>query len=105
MNKTRQKQLTFRCTENEYTAIKKKIEESGYRQQEYLLRAALNQEVIGIQTNAEILHELKKQGGNLNQIAHHLNANNRVSDQEILKEIEEVKKLWQSLRQSLLKRR
>lgn len=102
MNTKRQKQMTFRCTESEYTKIKQKIKRSGCRQQNYLLRAALNQKIIGVQANAEIIHEIKKQGVNLNQIAHRLNAKDKVSNQEILSEMKEMKKLWQSLKQYLL---
>lgn len=101
MNKTRQNQMTFRCTDDEYARVKNKIKESGCKQQEYLLAAALNQKVVSINEIAEIMHEIKKQGVNLNQIAHRLNSGEAVSDQEILREIEEVKEVWQSLRSHL----
>lgn len=46
MNRTRSKQLVIRMSEEEYETVKKKVEKSGMRQQEYLIRCFTGKPVI-----------------------------------------------------------
>ncbi len=78
MNRKRPKQIVIRLSEEEYQKVKDKIEKTGMKQQEYLIRAILNKPVINTEGLKEILPELKRQGNNLNQIARKLNENGYV---------------------------
>jgi len=102
-NKTRPKQMILRLTEEEKEKISKKIITSKLTQNEYLLRCAMNKEIIIVEGLKEYSLELKKIGNNLNQLtmlAHQgkVDCGNEV--EEIRKELNEV---WQQLRQLLKK--
>lgn len=120
MNKSRPKKVTFRLSETEYEQLQTRISESGLSSQEYLLRATLNKTVQSNTEIKELLPELKKastelsrQGNNLNQIATILNSRGYIDYKNQLpqtldsaqKAIEEVRELWQLLRQYLQKHR
>ena len=120
MNKSRPKQVIFRLSETEYEQLQTRIAESGLSSQEYIRRAVLNKTVQSNTELKEMLPELKKvstelsrQGNNLNQIATVLNARGFVDYKNQLpqtletarKTIEEVRELWQLLRQYLQKHR
>ena len=120
MNKSRPKQIIFRLSEDEHRQLQALIAESGLKQQEYLRRAVLHSTVQSNSELKEMLPELKKvstelsrQGNNLNQIATVLNQRGYVDYKQTLPETleavrhatEEVKELWQSLRQYLQKHR
>ncbi|EOU1218626.1 plasmid mobilization relaxosome protein MobC, partial [Clostridium perfringens] len=68
-NRKREKQIKFYVNEKEYDQIKKKVEKSKLKQQEYLIKSALNKKIIVIDGLKEILLELSREGNNLNQIA------------------------------------
>ncbi|EGT4142438.1 plasmid mobilization relaxosome protein MobC, partial [Clostridium perfringens] len=68
-NRKREKQIKFYVNEKEYEQIKKKVEKSKLKQQEYLIKSALNKKIIVIDGLKEILLELSREGNNLNQIA------------------------------------
>ena len=120
MNKSRPKKVTFRLSETEYEQLRSRISESGLSSQEYLLRVTLDKTIQSNIEIKELLPELKKastelsrQGNNLNQIATVLNSRGYIDYKNQLsqtldsaqKAIEEVKELWQSLRQYLQKHR
>lgn len=120
MNKSRPKQIIFRLSEDEHRQLQALIAESGLKQQEYLRRAVLHSTVQSNSELKEMLPELKKvstelsrQGNNLNQIATVLNQRGYVDYKNTLPQTleavrhatEEVKELWQSLRQYLQKHR
>lgn len=96
MPRKKEKQIKFYADEKEFQQIKKKIEKSKLTQQDYLLRCALDKEIIVIEDLKNIFIELKRQGVNLNQIAKALNSGeiNHVSENTF----KEFKELWQSLR-------
>ena len=68
-NRKREKQIKFYVNEKEYDQIKKKVEKSKLKQQEYLIKSALNKKIIVIDGLKEILLELSREGNNLNQIS------------------------------------
>jgi len=97
MNKTRPKQILIRVSESEFKAIKLKVSESKIKQNEYLLRCLLDKNIIVIDGLREITVELKRIGNNVNQITKSVHQGNNNPD---LSEVnEELKDIWQSLRQ------
>lgn len=120
VNKSRPKKVTFRLSEEEHRQLQERISNSGLSSQEYILRAVLHTTVQSNTELKEMLPELKKvstelsrQGNNLNQIATVLNQRGYVDYKNTLPQTleavrhatEEVKELWQSLRQYLQKHR
>ena len=72
-NKSRPKQVMFRLSEEEAKLLQDKIKESGKTQQEYILSAVLEKEILNTDGLKELLPELKRQGANLNQFTKKLN--------------------------------
>ena len=90
-NRKREKQIKFYVNEKEYEQIKKKIEKSKLKQQEYLIKSALNKKIIVIDGLKEILLELSREGNNLNQIAKKINE----GEQKDIKEMKnKLNNLW-----------
>jgi hypothetical protein len=100
--------ISFRVTAEEHFALLAKAERSGMTAGEYArsrsLRgiarakkaAATRKELFGERTRA-ILHELRKQGVNLNQIAHHCNRHQFPPPPEVIDLAASLKALWQKL--------
>ena len=66
-NRTRNRIINFRCTDEEYDFITNKIDASGRTKTEFLLDTLQEKEIViytGLQTT---LAELKREGINLNQ--------------------------------------
>lgn len=120
MNNKRPKQMTFRVSAEEYEIIMKKIAKSGLKNQEYILRAVMQTPIIKSEDLKELVIELKhqgtelnRQGNNINQIALRLNERGFVDYKNELSQTlsalrtaqEELKNIWQSLRQYLQSRR
>lgn len=65
-----------RFSNPQFDVIDVKASRAGMSRSEFVREGALNAEVIGVLSDEEksLLHELKKLGPNLNQIAHHANA-------------------------------
>lgn len=90
-NRKREKQIKFYVNEKEYDQIKKKVEKSKLKQQEYLIKSALNKKIIVIDGLKEILLELSREGNNLNQIAKKINE----GEQKDIKEMKnKLNDLW-----------
>lgn len=90
-NRKREKQIKFYVNEKEYDQIKKKVEKSKLKQQEYLINSALNKKIIVIDGLKEILLELSREGNNLNQIAKKINE----GEQKDIKEMKnKLNNLW-----------
>ena len=66
--RTRNQVIAFRVTPAEARKIREKVRRSGLSQQEYLLRAALEQQILAIHELKPILTELRAWGKNLNQL-------------------------------------
>ena len=101
-NKSRPKQLSFRVSEEEWELLQQKIAESGMNQ--HILSCVLGQKIVNTDGIKEIVPELKRQGTNLNQIAKRLNERGYIDyKKELPTVLDEVKMVWQSLRQYLQK--
>ena len=66
--RTRNQVIAFRVTPAEAKKLREKVRRSGLSQQEYLLRAALEQQILVIHELKPILTELRAWGKNLNQL-------------------------------------
>lgn len=95
-------QVNFRISESEKRELDEKVKRSRLSQKEYLLRSALEKEIIDMEPLKDLLLEMKRQGVNLNQVAKKLNAQGYVDYNHELKDVlKEVETAWQSLRQYL----
>lgn len=103
-NKTRPNRVIFRLSDEELELLKKKIDEAGTTQQEYLQKAALGMSITNTDGIKEIYPELKRQGVNLNQIAKKLNETGFVDyKHDLPNTMKEVREVWQLLKQYLQK--
>ena len=66
--RTRNQVIAFRVTPAEAKKIREKVRQSGLSQREYLLRAALEQQILVINELKPILTELRAWGRHLNQL-------------------------------------
>ena len=100
--------ISFRVTAEEQFALAEKAERSGMTAGEYARsramrgivrarKAAANPaELFGERTRA-VLHELRKQGVNLNQIAHHCNRHQLPPPPEVSELAGAIMVLWRKL--------
>ena len=86
-NRKRDKQIKFYVNEKEYEQIKKNVEKSKLKQQEYLIKSALNKKIIVVDGLKEILLELSREGNNLNQIAKKINGGEQIDIKEMKKKL------------------
>lgn len=104
MNRTRPKQIVIRVSEEELEQIKGKVEQSGKSQQQYIIEALTQKEVVNLDAVKELYPELKRIGNNLNQIAKALNGTGYYPYNLITQNQKELNEVWQSLKQYLQKR-
>lgn len=89
-------------SESEYETIKKNIELSGMKQQEYLIKALTEKEIKNTDAIKELFPQLGKVGNNLNQIAKKLNQIGYVDyNGELKTALKGYDEVWQLLRQYL----
>ena len=103
MNRTRPKQIVIRVSEEELAQIKEKVEQSGKSQQQYIIEALTQSNIVNTDGIKELIPELKRVGNNLNQIAHALNGSRYYSYNLITENQKELTEIWQSLKQFLQK--
>jgi len=102
LNRTRQNQIVIRVNDYENALIKKKVEQSGVNQQQFLVKAATEKPIVNTDGIRGVVPELKRIGINLNQIAKKCNEGRYIDDetlhsvQTIGKELNDV---WQLLKQ------
>ena len=101
-SRARLKQVKFWASEKELEQIKKKVKKSKLTQSEYLLRSALDKNILVVDGLKEILLELSREGNNLNQIAKALNQNEEFKAEQFLEIKEKLMDLW-SLIEKILK--
>ena len=99
MNRTRPKQIVIRMSEKEFNTVKSKVEKSGLKQQDYLIKSITGKDVINTDGLKELTPELKRIGSNINQIAKSCNQGNQVTIDEIQSIKEELGEVWQLLKQ------
>lgn len=96
MKKVKNKHFNFRVNEKEYKTIKSKIEKSKLSTSEYLLKSAMNKDVVVINGLEAIITELRKIGNNINQLTR-LCHQGQITSLE-LKDVErEMMNIWQLL--------
>ena len=97
MNRTRPKQIVIRVSEEELAQIKEKVEQSGKSQQQYIIEALTQSNIVNLDGLKEIYPELKRQAKKLNE-------NGYVDyKQELPNTMKEVREVWQLLKQYLQK--
>lgn len=101
-NKSRPKQVIFRVSEEEAEKLRRKVEQSGMSQQEYILKAVLEKQITNTDGIKAVVPELKRQGANLNQLTKKLNERGYLDYKNELPQMEkELKEVWQLLKQYL----
>lgn len=103
MNRSRPKQIVIRVNEKEFEQIKKKVSKSKLTQNEYLIRSAINKEITVIDGLKDLIKDLKKIGNNLNQLTRSVHEGKANCNKELLTINEEMKDVWQLLRQLIQK--
>jgi hypothetical protein len=103
MNRTRPKQIVIRVSEEELAQIKEKVEQSGKSQQQYIIEALTQSNIVNTDGIKELYPEIKRIGNNLNQIAKALNGSTYYSYSLITQNQKELEKIWQLLKQYLQK--
>jgi len=99
--------ISFRVTAEEHFALLDKAERSGMSAGEYARSRAMRgiaraktvakpDELFGDRTRA-VLHELRKQGVNLNQIAHHCNRHQIPPPPALAELITQLQELWRKV--------
>lgn len=102
VNRTRNKTVTFRMTEEEQKQFLKllrdKIKKTGAKNQtDFLLRILKDKEINVIDALVPMLKELKRQGINLNQIARRLNQGDISKLQVIEDTLNECRVIYEKL--------
>lgn len=96
----RTRKMTFRLTEEEYKKIKEKVTEAGISQQQFLLKTALNKEIIHIKEYQELIFQIKKIGTNINQIARKANETGHISEADMEDMKGGLEQIWLLLNRS-----
>jgi len=73
-NRTRNKNLALKFTSEEMKEINLKIEKSGLSKTDFILSCIREKDVVVITDITAVLSEIRKQGFNINQIAHAMNS-------------------------------
>lgn len=103
MNRSRPKQIVIRANQKEFERIKGRVEKSKLTQNEYLLRSVLDKEIIVIEGMKDLTIELKRIGNNLNQLTRAVHEGKANCSKELSEINEEMKDVWQLLRQLIQK--
>lgn len=101
IKRARPKQVKFWATEKELEEIKKKVKKSKLTQSEYLLRCALDKNLLVVEGLKEILIELSREGNNLNQISRKLNQGEQFNKDEFIEAKEKLMELWSLIEKTL----
>jgi hypothetical protein len=105
MPREREKQVKFFATDEELEKIKLKVEKSKLSQSDYLRKVALQSDIVVIEGLNELTIELKRIGNNINQLTRLAHEGKVNCSQELQGINEEMKEVWQSLRQLIQKAR
>jgi flagellin-specific chaperone FliS len=92
--RTKEKQVKFWTDEKDFEQIKKKVEKSKLSQQDYLLKCALNKDIIVIDDIKELVTELKRIGNNLNQLTRAINTGDLPNIGEVEKMNKDLEIVW-----------
>lgn len=97
--RTRPKQIKFWTTEEEYSAIKDKVYESRLTQNEFLIRSALEKDIIVVEGLKDVLLELSKEGNEINE----MRSRKSIKEEEFLQLKARLMKLWDTIEEILEK--
>ena len=86
-------------SEQEYNEIKNKAFESHLSMNDYIKKSARDKVIIVVEGLRDLTIEIKRIGTNINQITKNVNASNNLTEKEKEILLQEVKKLWQLLKQ------
>ena len=64
----RNKTISIRCTDDEYSCVHRKAEQHGLKLNEFVLKAALGKKIIVAEGLADVFRQQKAVGNNLNQL-------------------------------------
>lgn len=103
MNRKRPKQIVIRASEKEFEKIKSKVEKSKLTQNEYLLKSALDKKIVVVEGVRDLTVEVKRIGNNLNQLTRAVHEGKVNCSKELSEVNEEMKEVWQLLRQLIQK--
>ena len=87
------KHFNFRVNEKEYNKIKSKIKKSKLNTSEYLLKTAMDKEIIVINGLEEAITQLRKIGNNINQLTYLANSG-RIYTVDLSEVKQEIGKVW-----------
>jgi len=90
-NRTRPHQVKAWLSDSELSKFIQLLKQSGMSQTDYIRKSILQKEIIVVEDLKPLMLEMKKQGINLNQIAHRLNENDCVDTTELSQLIEKLK--------------
>lgn len=96
--RTRPKQVKFWTTEDEFSALKDKVYESKLTQNEYLIRCALEKNIIVVDGLKEVLLELSKQGNMLNELM----KNESINEKDFNELKEKLSDVWGQIQDTLI---
>lgn len=103
IGRTKEKQIKFYADEKEFQQIKKQIEKSKLSQQDYLLKCALDKNIIVIEDMKVFIGELKRIGNNLNQLTKVVNSERILNTEELSKMNMELNEVWKEVVKTLKK--
>lgn len=99
--RSRQKRVVIRFNDEEYAAFQQQVAAAGMSAQEYGRRALLDQPIANTDAIKDLVPELGKIGGNLNQIARALNSTRYYDYKLVTANQKELGEIWQLLKSLL----
>ena len=99
MNRKRTHQVSFRLSDDEFQLLQYKLSRSKMNKTNFFIFAIRNQKILVVEDYVPILAELKRQGSNLNQVAHQLNQYINVPRQEITNTLHDCRACYRKLYQ------
>ena len=99
---SKDKVIRARISTDDYNQFKKRVEKSGLSQSAFLRQCATQTTIYDTDPLRKLYFELKKEGGNLNQLVRQLNQYNAPTEKAILSEIKKLKRLQRELKAFLI---
>ncbi len=93
------RQVVIRMTESDFIKMKIKVKFSGKSQAEFLRNCIFKSKIISTEGIKSIIPEIKRIGNNINQIAKKCNEGHSATYYEIKKQGDELREIWQLLRE------
>lgn len=97
MKERLEKEIHVRLSMEDFNLVHSKALSLGYPKQSDYLRAMLKHEDKYVNLYRSLIYELKKQGVNLNQIAHKANTNPYIINTELLSSLIEIERTYKAI--------